>query len=621
MLRFILYHYVVCLLLDSRLSGLGYKMKILITGATGFVGSRLCEFFSANNTVIPFSRKPGNKHESYDKIDEFMQEADAVIHCAAITEWFGFQNLFHEVNVLWPFSLAEKAKAHGVKIFIYISSIAVYGYRNHNHSLSEDDVHLTFLNRLRMTDYGLSKIGAEKLLSSVEGVRTVIFRCGLVYSDERLEMQKRNSFSGFVATARLPYVHISNVCHAVMHALQNEVVSGVYNMVDDEQPYTSQLVFSGDSYAKLSVYKLAAKEFIRSLIKRDRKALRVAWNMVDVACRQNTYNMSRLKSTGYRPERMIPVTDAVKSQNHNCPMKIALIGCGEWGQGFLQKLKHATLFKVCAICDLRMNNRVYGIPVYSNVSDMLNQHHFDGAIISTPNNFHLAHTEALSRHIRHLFIEKPLCNSRGEWTDLKRLSAEYSLCVTAGHSISRGKTALFFKESIKNKKIRAVSMIRSIQGNRGLGDWRSIPDLCPGGVIPQLAIHLFDLAHYFFSDFEIVDVNVIERLATGQVWKAIVEGATGVTPVELTVGFGNKNNFQIEVFLDDDRKISWDNGVLINQSGQRLMLPFDDGSWKLLDHYYSKWFRFDSGLDEHDIKVQQSYLKSLDFIVVHADEK
>jgi hypothetical protein len=79
-------------------------------------------------------------------------------------------------------------------------------------------------------------------------------------------------------------------------------------------------------------------------------------------------------------------------------------------------------------------------------------------------------------------------------------------------------------------------------------------------------------------------------------------------------GFGKENIFSIEALFDDDSRITWKNGVLTNQAGEQHNIPLDDGSSALLDHFFSKWFHFESGFGEHDINVQQSYLKSLGLI-------
>ena len=59
-------------------------MKVLLTGATGFVGSALTRRLeSAGHVVLPVSRRPGARYDwSDDGLERGVREADAVVHLA-----------------------------------------------------------------------------------------------------------------------------------------------------------------------------------------------------------------------------------------------------------------------------------------------------------------------------------------------------------------------------------------------------------------------------------------------------------------------------------------------------------------------------------------------------------
>ncbi|XEG74316.1 SDR family oxidoreductase [Pseudomonas sp. abacavir_1] len=173
-------------------------MKVLLTGATGFVGRGILEAFAAipelRLAVAVRSRLsgefPGVEIHSIDGLDATQDWAsalagvDVVIHAAARVHVMREtaddpQAEFRAVNVEGTLNLARQAAAAGVRRFIFISSIKVNG-------------ELTLPGRPFRTEdrpapvdpYGQSKLEAERALSHLaEGsaMEWVIIRPPLIY--------------------------------------------------------------------------------------------------------------------------------------------------------------------------------------------------------------------------------------------------------------------------------------------------------------------------------------------------------------------------------------------------------------------------------------------------------
>jgi len=168
------------------------KSQILITGATGFVGSRLCEIaIQADWDIRRVIRNPDIQDGIVvgdlgpdTKWSTALTNVEIVVHLAARVHVMkeGGENQLAEfrcVNTDGTMNLARQAAKAGVKRFIYISSIKVNGEGTPlGQPYTMDDV-------LAPTDpYGISKREAEdrlQLLAEDTGMEIVIIRPPLVY--------------------------------------------------------------------------------------------------------------------------------------------------------------------------------------------------------------------------------------------------------------------------------------------------------------------------------------------------------------------------------------------------------------------------------------------------------
>lgn len=152
-------------------------MSIVITGATGFIGTKLVKFLRARDASVHSLARDGN-------IEQAMVGAKTVVHLAArvhVMHDMARNPLeeFRRANVDATKALAVQAALAGVERFVFISTVKVNGEQTQpNQPFTEVD------EPNPLDDYGRSKYEAEVALRQVAietGMDVVIIRPPLVY--------------------------------------------------------------------------------------------------------------------------------------------------------------------------------------------------------------------------------------------------------------------------------------------------------------------------------------------------------------------------------------------------------------------------------------------------------
>lgn len=166
-------------------------MKILVTGANGLVGRALCSVLDqAEDQVVravrrsntPWEIPVGEINEDTDWSEALGQNTDVVVHLAAqVPEMDSASrspgDRYAEVNTLGTANLARQCAVHGVKRFVFVSTVKALGegksepYRDTDLAVPSDA-------------YAISKWEAEQALWQVAaetGMEVAVLRPPLVY--------------------------------------------------------------------------------------------------------------------------------------------------------------------------------------------------------------------------------------------------------------------------------------------------------------------------------------------------------------------------------------------------------------------------------------------------------
>ncbi len=214
--------------------------KILLTGSTGFIGKYFLNKYKKDFEIKTFSFKKDNI--------EFLncENIDVVIHLSALVHQMtgASKEKYEKVNIVQTTELAKKAKISGVKQFVFMSTVKVYG--------EETDIKYTENSQCNPEDeYGKSKLKAEKelFLLSDHNFKISIVRTPIVYG-YGVKANIKNLVNLVSKIHLLPFygidnkrsmVYIGNLCNLVECIIKKEK-DGIFLASDDMSLSTTQLI-------------------------------------------------------------------------------------------------------------------------------------------------------------------------------------------------------------------------------------------------------------------------------------------------------------------------------------------------------------------------------------------
>ncbi|WP_221772090.1 NAD-dependent epimerase/dehydratase family protein [Listeria booriae] len=150
-------------------------MKIIVTGATGFLGGYMVnELLENGHQVIAVGRNHNRLVElekagmetltldlsNRDALMEQWPDADMVIHAAALSTVYGPYKEFYRQNVEVTQNVLYASKKRGLKRFVYVSSPSIYTKRHDHFNIKEQEVD----KKNKLNNYIRTKIEAEAFL-------------------------------------------------------------------------------------------------------------------------------------------------------------------------------------------------------------------------------------------------------------------------------------------------------------------------------------------------------------------------------------------------------------------------------------------------------------------------
>lgn len=328
--------------------------KILITGATGFLGKYVVKLLQDKNIpIVAFGRnvEVGKKLESnntlffkgdirnIDDVERASRGCDYIIHCAALSSVWGKWQDFYDVNVIGTKNILETCKKENIKRVIYISSPSVYTSPRHRLDIIESD----YDDNNRLNFYIKSKIMSEDLFKNYlkESFEHVIIRPKGIFgvgdtsiiprilrANDKVGIPLFNNGSNM-----LDITYVENVAHSIYLALEADNIDGETFNITNSEPMTFKNMVEmflnnigkKPKYLKINlkfIYCLTAIiEFIFSFLRISKEPIFTKYSIITLGYSQTLQISKAKKLLGYKP--IYSISEGIKiyadwyKQNNN----------------------------------------------------------------------------------------------------------------------------------------------------------------------------------------------------------------------------------------------------------------------------------------------------------------
>ena len=228
------------------------KGKVLITGASGFIGSWLRDTLLEQGSDVLAIRRPGSPaartgrsvEANYDDVATLKrimasERPDYVLHVAGATKGRTYSD-FERGNVMPTENLLRAAEAEhpDLKRFVHVSSLAAYGPSRKGQPLRETDP------RRPVEFYGESKLASERVVERAQVPYTIIRPSG-VYGPRDVDMLElfklaRGRVNLFFGNRKSwgSFVYVDDVVSAILRAGAAKAAEGRGYFLSDGEPIT-----------------------------------------------------------------------------------------------------------------------------------------------------------------------------------------------------------------------------------------------------------------------------------------------------------------------------------------------------------------------------------------------
>jgi predicted dehydrogenase/nucleoside-diphosphate-sugar epimerase len=536
-------------------------MKVLVTGASGFIGQSLVSRLAAGgHDVRALARRPervpqGARVETVigdlldpGSLDRATQGMDAVIHLACATG-VADEAQVRRVNVDGTRALLDAVQRHGVRRFVFVSTISA--------------------TRERMGPYGRTKREGEAMVAH-SGLEWVTVRPSLVYGSAPVGLFA--TLAGYLRALpvvpvigngriELDPIHIDDVCEVLAQCVTRpDVVGKTYDLLGPDRVTFNEFldrlsrelgirrpvvhIPGGIALVMASVLGAVSKRppvsvdnvlgmtsparVDRAPARRDfairwtplvdgleafgRGAMDASGNGVagNVVAGAQAGSVATAEAAGVRaPGPIIQTAPAplVTAPQPLRPVRVAVVGLGKMGVAHTAVLSMIPDCELVGIADHHapLGRTVRGMgfkaPFFTNAEKMLAVARPDAVMVCTQQDVHLEIAKAALEAGAAVFVEKPLAHTLADAEALAALSARTGLPVSCGYTLAYLPVFARARDAIPAigalHQARSSMYLSQVFGPRK--GWMYDPARSGGGVVANISSHLLFLLEWYLG--------------------------------------------------------------------------------------------------------------------------
>jgi len=179
-------------------------------------------------------------------------------------------------------------------------------------------------------------------------------------------------------------------------------------------------------------------------------------------------------------------------------IRVAIVGCGYWGQNLIRNFAESADVEVAAVCDFNLNTlartkrRYPTVELKQDFHQVLSDSYIQAVVIATPASTHYPFAQQALRSGKHVLVEKPLATSAEQVLELMELADKHNRTLMVDHTFIYTGAVRHMKSIIDAREIGELLYFDSVRISLGLVQ----SDI---NVIWDLASHDFSIMDYLCS--------------------------------------------------------------------------------------------------------------------------